>query len=106
MKKIIFLTAMTLILINCGSASKLTHKKLNGTWKNNIMTVSIDFNKRTYKGVALGKEFNRKLKLVKEEPDTVFFTTDGTKIVCQINDDNNIILTKEGGIPVAFKRLK
>ena len=37
------------------------HTQLNGTWQNDLMTVSIDFEEGVYSGVALGKEFFRPL---------------------------------------------
>jgi len=86
------------------------HTKLNGIWQNDLMTVTIDFEEGVYSGVALGKKFFRPLVLVREYANIVIFKTinpDKTfnTITCQIQNDGSILLTKEGGIPLIFKRV-
>ena len=99
-------------LIGCGSGSddKALHEIMNGTWVSDIMTVTIDFDKGTYKGVALGQPFDRKLTLVEEEANLVTFKADENTIICQVHEDGDTItLTKQledggSGIPVTLKR--
>jgi len=89
----------------CGNSSA-PHESLNGTWKNNIMTATFDFDKGTYSGVALGQPFNNKLTLVSEDANVVVFKSGGNKVICQFQDDGGIMLTKEGGIPLVLARAK
>ena len=105
MKKLIIITLFVVIgmLMGCSDSP---HQKINGTWTNAIMTVTIDFEKNIYSGVALGKSFKNKLSLVSENANIVVFKSNNSKITCQIQDDDNIMLTKEGGIPIVLKRFK
>jgi hypothetical protein len=80
------------------------HERLNGTWVSRLMTVNIDFDGGTYEGVALGKEFNRRLALVREYANVVIFTIDGARVTAQFQKGGGVILTKEGGVPVEFER--
>ena len=94
-----------LIFISSCSTSETLHEQISGTWKNDVMTVKIDFENSKYSGVALGKEFSKKLSLIKEEANIVIFLADNAKITCQIQSKDKILLTKEGGIPLSFERL-
>ncbi|WP_180146325.1 hypothetical protein [Desulfoluna butyratoxydans] len=69
------------------------------------MTVKFDFDKGIYSGVGLGQSFSHKLSIVNEEANIVIFKSDDAKIVCQIQDNGSIILTKEGGIPLLFEKI-
>ena len=112
-KTIIVSILAVLFIISCGSGGsgdKAIHETLNGTWVSDIFTVTIDFDKGTYKGVGLGQPFDRKLVLVAEEANLVTFTIDDSTIIAQIHEDGDTItLTKQmedgsSGIPVTLKR--
>ncbi len=105
MKKLIFLFTVLIALTSCGD-TKSVQKKLNGKWQNNVMTVEIDFDKKSYNSILFGKKSSKKLELIKVEGNTVTLKTGENTITCNIIDNDNIILTKKGGIPIAFKRLK
>ena len=79
---------------------------LNGSWQSDMMNVTIDLKKGTYEGVVLGKTFNKKVKVVSSTPNAVVLDVDGNQITAQIQSEDNIILTKEKGIPVSFTRSK
>lgn len=68
------------------------------------MTVTFDFEKGVYSGVAFGQPFSKRLSLVSEQVNVVVFRSGDTTITCQIQGDGAILLTKEGGIPVLLKR--
>jgi hypothetical protein len=92
-----------LLQISC-SKTPGPHERLNGTWQSDLMTVTIDFAGGRYSGVAFGQPFSKRLTLVSEYANVVTFKSDETAIVCQIQSDDRILLTKEGGIPVLFTR--
>jgi len=107
MKKLITFTIVVVVLmlsLGCENGKK-PHERLNGTWKSDIMTVTIDFDSGTYEGVALGQIFTKKLRLVSEKANVVTFMSGESKIIAQIADDDSIILTKEGGIPIRLERV-
>jgi len=104
---IILSFVLLLTITSCGSSAKVApHENLNGSWKNNIMTVTFDFDKGSYSGAAMGQTFNTKLTLVSEEANLVIFKSNENKIVCQFQDNGSIMLTKEGGIPIILNRVK
>ena len=73
------------------------------------MTVTIDFPGHKYSGVAMGQQFSHSLDLVSENANVVVFKDSDATIVCQIQDDGGIMLTKqgaEGGIPIILHRPK
>jgi hypothetical protein len=97
---------LLLTLTGCGNSAKASlHETLNGSWENDIMTVTFDFDKGTYSGVALGQTFSTKLSLVSEEANLVVFKSNENKIVCQFQNNGSIMLTKEGGIPIILNRV-
>ncbi|MGK0291450.1 MAG: hypothetical protein ACI86H_002918 [bacterium] len=99
------LLLLTLLVGGCDSKKNI-HNQLNGSWTNPIMVIKIDFDKGTYSGTALGSKFSKKLTLVSEKGSTVVFKSGESKIICLIQKDGSIILTKEGGIPIPFTRVK
>jgi hypothetical protein len=68
------------------------------------MTAEIDFDQETYTGIAMGKPFSHKLTLIKEYANIVIFKSDDSTITAQLQENGNVMLTKEGGIPLIFKR--
>jgi hypothetical protein len=85
------------------------HDRLNGTWTSNIMTVTIDFPDHKYSGVVMGEQFSHYLDLVSENANIVVFKESDATVVCQIQDDGSIMITKqgpEGGIPLILHRAK
>ncbi len=73
------------------------------------MTVTIDFPSHKYSGVVMGEQFSHYLDLVSESANLVIFKESDATIVCQIQDDGTIMITKqgpEGGIPVILHRAK
>jgi hypothetical protein len=102
---VVILIASLLIFSACGNSAKPLHESLNGSWKNDIMTVTFNFDKGIYSGVAMGETFNNKLTLVSEEANVVIFKSNENKIVCQFQENGGIMLTKEGGIPIILTRV-
>jgi hypothetical protein len=95
-----------LFVTACGGApaTQSVSDQLNGTWQSDVFTVTIDFNNGTYKGVALGQPFDRKLTLVEEQANTARFKADDIDVVAQLQEDGSLILTRDGGIPVVLQR--
>ncbi len=106
MRKIIICCAILALLNVSAAFGQDLAKRLNGIWANNIFTVEIDFDKGTYNGVAMGKPFEHKLSFVKEMGNVVYFKSDNTLIVAQLQEDGNLMLTKEGGVPMLVKKTK
>jgi hypothetical protein len=107
MRKFILLASLIVWLCCCSQKPSL-HDRLNGTWQSDLMTVTIDFNKGVYSGVAMGQTFSEGLKLLSENANLVTFLAgkDAT-IMVQMQQDGSIMLTKEGpegGIPIILKR--
>lgn len=106
--KLAYCAAVFLALIFSGSCSHSSaHDRLNGTWTSDLMTVTIDFPAQKYSGVAMGQPFSQSLTLVSEQANVVTFQTNATTIVCQIQENGDIMLTKqgaEGGIPILLHR--
>ncbi|MGB8414419.1 MAG: hypothetical protein WCE23_16510 [Candidatus Binatus sp.] len=101
--------AIAFLLMGCSHGSSSPHDRLNGTWTSNIMTVTIDFPAHKYSGVAMGEQFSHYLDLVSENANVVVFKESDATIVCQIQDDGSIMITKqgsEGGIPLILHRAK
>ncbi len=93
---------VTLVLAGCTHAPAL-HDRLNGTWTSNIMTVTFDFPHHRYSGVIMGEQFSHHLDLISENPNIVVFKESDATVVCQFQDDGDIMITKqgsEGGIPL------
>lgn len=100
--------AIAFLLIGCSHGSS-PHDRLNGTWTSDIMTITIDFPAHKYSGVAMGEPFSHYLDLVSENANVVVFKESDATIVCQIQDDGSIMITKqgsEGGIPMILHRAK
>ncbi|HOW51797.1 MAG TPA: hypothetical protein PLV42_07120 [bacterium] len=97
--------ATALFFCACSAGGEKLHEKLNGSWKNDIMTVEYDFKGGVTRGVALGQEYEKKLSLVKEYGNVVVFMSGDSKITGQFQEDGSIMLTKEGGLPVVFKKI-
>ncbi len=96
------------VSMGCSHGS-LPHDRLNGTWTSDIMTITIDFPAHKYSGVAMGEPFSHYLDLVSENANVVVFKESDATIVCQIQDDGSIMITKqgsEGGIPMILHRAK
>ena len=102
----ITIITIALALVAVAASAQELHERLNGTWHNDIMTVTFDFENRIYSGVVLGQEFSRKLTLVSEKANIVTFRSDDTKIICQFQEDGRIMLTKDGGIPVLLRKIE
>jgi hypothetical protein len=104
------LLAVVILAAGCSrSRGSSPHDRLNGTWTSNIMTVTIDFPAHKYSGVAMGEQFSHYLDLVSENANVVVFKESDATIVCQIQDDGSIMITKqgsEGGIPLILHRAK
>lgn len=101
------LVVILLVMAFCCSAwAEEVHRKLNGVWVSDVLTVKIDFDKGTYESIFMGEEKVRKLAFVKELGNSVVFTIDESKVTAQIQENGNVLLTKEGGIPVLMKRVK
>ena len=81
--------------------------KLNGTWSNDIMTVTINVEQGTYSGVGLGVQFNNSINIVEEKPEYVVFdmtNEQGTfKVVAQFQADGSLMITKDGGMPMVLQ---
>jgi len=98
--------AMLLLLCACGSAP---HDKLNGTWTSDIMTVTIDFPNHKYTGSGFGHNWSHYLELVSEKGNVIQFKESDAVVMCQLESDGTMILTKEGsegGIPLVMHRVK
>jgi hypothetical protein len=108
-KRFVQLAAAIGLLLACCSHGSSLHDRLNGTWTSDVMTVTINFPAHKYSGVAMGEQFSHYLDLVSENANVVVFKESDATIVCQIQDDGGIMLTKqgsEGGIPVILHRSK
>lgn len=105
--RILFTCFLFISIFTCSCSSKPPlHESLNGSWKNDMMTVTFDFNKGVYTGVVLGQPFSHKLALISEQANVVVFKSDESQIVCQFQSNGSIMLTKEGGIPLVFTRVE
>jgi len=102
----ITIITIALALVAVVANAQELHERLNGTWQNDIMTVTFDFENWIYSGVILGQEFSRKLTLVSAKANIVTFRSDDTKIICQFQEDGRIMLTKDGGIPVLLRKIE
>jgi hypothetical protein len=54
----------------------------------------------------MGQPFEHKLTFVKEMANVVYFKSDETVIIAQLQDNGDLMLTKQGGIPMMVKRAK
>ncbi|CCO22706.1 hypothetical protein [Maridesulfovibrio hydrothermalis] len=103
MKKLALTIMILAFLAACNSAP---HDKLNGTWQNEVMSMTIDFDKGTYNGVAMGKQFSRDLKLVSEDENAVVFTVGGKELVAQFQPEGGILINMGGKLPLSFVRVE
>ena len=77
--------------------------KLNGTWTNEIMTVTIDVDRGTYTGVERGVPFNNKIKIIDDGQVYVIYemtSLQGTSQVYAQILDGNLIETRTAGSPM------
>ena len=112
MKKLTIL--LITVIISSGFTFKKTHEKLNGIWENVYQTISIDFKKGVAKAFTLGEETPlRKITVIEENNEKVIVKYSDYKVNTGIGatqttykfvNDNEIIGTKKGSIPFAYKK--
>ena len=96
--------ALALVLTPLIALAGSVADQLKGQWRNNIMSVTIDLEKGTYSGAAMGNTFSKKVKVIEETADFVKFDAEGAIITGQVSGKNAILLTKQGGIPQRLER--
>lgn len=82
---------------------------IDGTWTNKkaAFTVTISSKGHTYRGSAMGEEFDQDYQLQSFHDNIVVFTTRGHKIVALFNALDEMTLTREDiGLPITVSRLK
>lgn len=105
MKKLVAISVLAMLLYGPQAFCQELYKKLDGTWASDIFSVQIDTAAGVYAGVAMGQPFERKMTFVKEMANVVIFKADDNQIVAQFQGDGNLMLTKDGGIPMLVKRM-
>ncbi len=79
---------------------------IDGTWVSNYMTVIINVDQGIYEGVDRGKQFSRKITLLKHYANVFILDSLEGKITIQIRDDGEIMLTEEGESYEVLERFK
>ena len=77
--------------------------KLNGTWANEIMTVTIDVDRGTYTGIEQGIPFKNKIRIIDDGQVYVIYemtSVQGTSQVYAQIVDGNLIETRKPGYPM------
>ena len=85
-------------------ACSLSYETLNGTWQHPDITVTFDFPAGRYLGQALGKPFDKQLRLIRENGQYITFTSDETTILATLQWDGTVKLAKEGRQAITFAR--
>lgn len=99
------LSALILCLVLASPvAAQELFKSLNGTWAGDLGTVQFDVENGLYSGIAMGEEFEKKLTFVKEMGNSVVFLSGENKITATIREDGSVLMAKEGGVPLIYKR--
>lgn len=100
----------SLLTVGAAFADSKPSDKLNGTWTNDLMTVTIDVANGLYTGILLGAPVDNRFKVIKEEPEYVLLemtnATTTYKVVVQFQSNGDILMTKEGGIPTILSPRK
>lgn len=103
-----YFSTLIILLISfsaCGG-SRSSVDKLNGTWTNPLMTISYDVKKEKTIITALGETEEKKFKIVKVDGAFITFMSGDEEITAQFSNDDTMILSKKGGIPVTMQRKK
>lgn len=109
MKKVLILTVAFVFCASMVYAGENLKDKLNGAWTSGTVTVFIDFEKGTFRGVQNGRKFNRTLEFVEEYANVVEFKTDVHAYVCMFQNKEYdsislAILSDEMDIPKLLTR--
>lgn len=103
----LFLIAVTMMglfsVVGIATAASIADK-LNGEWISQVMSVRIDLPTQTYDAIALGQSKKSVVKVVSEQGDTIRLDVNGKIFIAKIVNDNALIMSKEGGIPVHMTR--
>ena len=99
---LLFLAVMT--IASCGGDS--LKSKIEGTWTNKAMTVTIDFDNKSYSGLMLGKEVDKKIKGVKKKDNYLVIEAGDIVVTARLLKNGELRLKKRGGIPITLQRKK
>ena len=99
---------IAVVMIVCLSSVAAYAKPLaiDGTWVSNYVTVVINVDKGIYEGVDSGKQFSRKITLLKHYANVFILDSSEGKITIQIRNDGEILLTEEGESYVVLEKFK
>lgn len=102
----IWVWLLLVLVVACGTPS--ASERINGTWHNDLVTVTLDFENKTYEGVIMGNTYERSIEVVKEQGNAVVFLSTGegnpVQMTAQLRDDDSLLLTAEGEPPMVLTR--
>lgn len=94
------------LLAACGGAAAPS-QRLNGTWRNELVTMQFDFSAGAFTVAAVrGPVVNSKLELVRESGNTVVFLVDGRTLTAQLIGDDVMAVAEEGKAQQQLTRVK
>jgi len=102
----ILLSAAVIILCLSSLTAWAGPVEIDGIWVSDYMTVEINVEKGIYKGVNMGKQFSKTVRLVDQYANVFVLSAADGKITIQIGRDGSILLTEEGGSPDFLMRFK
>ena len=111
MKRFLWLLAIlgSLLLAGCGAPAASKYAAFNGSWQSDLLTFSIDLDKKTYSN-AIGGLTNAPIEILAEQDNAVTFNlTDsslGTKPwTLRTQEDGSLRVEEDGKpLPVILKR--
>jgi hypothetical protein len=104
--KKLLLTICLLLLMSSNAAAQDLRDQIQGTWVSDYMTVIFDFPNNSYEGVNMGRSFSEKITVIKQYANVLILSTGEHKVVIQIREDGDIMVTKNDDSFTILKRFK